>query len=139
MRKLLLLLLFTVVTTMVSAQKYVGGDISMLPKYEEAGVVYKDKDGNAVQPLEFFKQEGLNAMRVRLFVDPSLDNDKAVCQDLEYVKALGKRIKDAGLQSTIATHGQTQGSSGLPMHGRRCPTPNYMKRFTSTPKTVCNS
>lgn len=104
MRKLLLLLLFTVVTTMVSAQKYVGGDISMLPKYEEAGVVYKDKDGNAVQPLEFFKQEGLNAMRVRLFVDPSLDNDKAVCQDLEYVKALGKRIKDQRMAFMLDFH-----------------------------------
>ena len=104
MRKLLLLLLFTVVTTMVPAQKYVGGDISMLTKYEDAGVIYKDKNGNAVQPLPFFKGQGLNAMRVRLFVDPSQDNDKAVCQDLEYVKALGKRIKDAGLQLLLDFH-----------------------------------
>ena len=73
-----------------AGQKYVGGDISMLTKYEEAGVVYKDKDGNAVQLLPFFKEQGLNAMRVRLFVDPSQDNDKGVCQDLNYVKALGK-------------------------------------------------
>jgi arabinogalactan endo-1,4-beta-galactosidase len=86
------------------AQKYVGGDISMLTKYEDAGVVYKDKDGNAVQPLTFFKEQGLNAMRVRLFVDPSLDNDKAVCQDLEYVKALGKRIKDAGHKFMLDFH-----------------------------------
>ena len=104
MRKLLLLLLFTEVTTMVSAQKYVGGDISMLTKYENAGVVYKDKNGNAVQPLPFFKEQGLNAMRVRLFVDPSLDNDKAVCQDLEYVKALGKRIKDQGMAFMLDFH-----------------------------------
>ena len=104
MRKLLLLLLFTEVTTMVSAQKYVGGDISMLTKYEDAGVVYKDKNGNAVQPLPFFKEQGLNAMRVRLFVDPSLDNDKAVCQDLEYVKALGKRIKDQRMAFMLDFH-----------------------------------
>jgi arabinogalactan endo-1,4-beta-galactosidase len=104
MRKLLLLLLFTVVTTMVSAQKYVGGDISMLTKYEDAGVVYKDKNGNAVQPLPFFKEQGLNAMRVRLFVDPSQDNDKAVCQDLEYVKALGKRIKDQRMAFMLDFH-----------------------------------
>ena len=104
MRKLLLLLLFTVVTTMVPAQKYVGGDISMLTKYEDAGVIYKDKNGNAVQPLPFFKGQGLNAMRVRLFVDPSLDNDKAVCQDLEYVKALGKRIKDQGMAFMLDFH-----------------------------------
>ena len=103
MRKLLLLL-FTMVTTMIPAQKYVGGDISMLTKYENAGVVYKDKNGNAVQPLPFFKEQGLNAMRVRLFVDPSLDNDKAVCQDLEYVKALGKRIKNQGMAFMLDFH-----------------------------------
>jgi arabinogalactan endo-1,4-beta-galactosidase len=76
----------------------------MLTKYEDAGVVYKDKNGNAVQPLTFFKEQGLNAMRVRLFVDPSRDADKAVCQDLDYVKALGKRIKDAGHQFMLDFH-----------------------------------
>ena len=93
------------VTTMVSAQKYVGGDISMLPKYEQAGVVYKDKSNKTVSDvIAFFKQEGMNAMRVRLFVDPTKDSDKAVCQDLEYVKALGKRIKDAGLKLMLDFH-----------------------------------
>ncbi len=92
-------------TTMAPAQKYVGGDISMLPKYEQAGVVYKDKNGNTVSDvIAFFKQEGLNAMRVRLFVDPTQDNDKAVCQDLDYVKTLGKRIKDAGMQLLLDFH-----------------------------------
>ena len=103
--KKLLLLLFTLVTTMAPAQKYVGGDISMLPKYEQAGVVYKDKSGNTVSDvIAFFKQEGMNAMRVRLFVDPTQDSDKAVCQDLEYVKTLGKRIKDAGLSFLLDFH-----------------------------------
>ncbi len=89
----------------VLAQKYVGGDISLLTKYEEAGVTYNDKNGQKVDNvLDFFSQEGLNAMRVRLFVDPSKDKDKAVCQDLEYVKALGKRIKDAGLKLMLDFH-----------------------------------
>ena len=88
-----------------AAQPFVGGDISMLPKYESAGVVYKDKSGKTVQDvLAFFRQEGLNAMRVRLFVDPSKDSDKAVCQDLAYVKALGKRIKDAGMALLLDFH-----------------------------------
>ena len=43
-------------------------------------------------------------MRVRLFVDPSEDTDKNVCQDLDYVKALGKRIKDAGLYFMLDFH-----------------------------------
>ena len=103
MKKFLLLIMLSASAT-TFAQKYVGGDISMLTKYEDVGVAYKDKDGKAVQPLTFFKEQGLNAMRVRLFVDPSLDNDKAVCQDLEYVKALGKRIKDAGHKFMLDFH-----------------------------------
>jgi arabinogalactan endo-1,4-beta-galactosidase len=57
MRKTILTILLATAMT-VAGQKYVGGDISMLTKYEEAGVVYKDKDGAAVQPLDFFKQQG---------------------------------------------------------------------------------
>ena len=99
--------LLTIVAALMlpsTAQYYVGGDISMLPKYEQAGVVYKDKDGNTVQPLQFFGQQGLNAMRVRLFVDPSKSGDKAVCQNLDYVKTLGKRIKDAGMKLMLDFH-----------------------------------
>ncbi len=103
-RRVLLFILFSLLFSHAVAQKFVGGDISMLTKYEQAGVVYKDKDGANVQPLTFFKEQGLNAMRVRLFADPSKDNDKAVCQDLEYVKALGKRIKDTGMQFMLDFH-----------------------------------
>ena len=107
MRKINILLTTLLLTSLstLHAQKYVGGDISLLPKYEEAGVTYKDKDGNTVTDvIAFCKQEGQNAMRVRLFVDPSRDNDKAVCQDLDFVKALGKRIKDAGLKLLLDFH-----------------------------------
>ena len=105
MKQALLFILFYFLFSPAGAQKYVGGDISMLPKYEQAGVVYKDKNGNTVSDvIAFFKQEGMNAMRVRLFVDPSKDSDKAVCQDLEYVKSLGKRIKDAGLSLMLDFH-----------------------------------
>ena len=104
-KKLLLAMLACcMAATTANAQKYVGGDISMLTKYEEAGLVYKNKSGNTVQALTFFKEQGLNAMRVRLFVDPSRDADKAVCQDLAYVKALGKRIKDCGMKLMLDFH-----------------------------------
>ena len=87
------------------AQKYVGGDISLLPTYEEHGANYMDKDGQKITDLlAFLKEQGLNTMRVRLFVDPSKDSDKAVCQDLAYVKALGKRIKDAGMALLLDFH-----------------------------------
>ncbi len=54
--------------------------------------------------LTFLKEQGLNCMRVRLFVDPSKGTDRAACQDLDYVKALGKSIKDAGFKFMLDFH-----------------------------------
>lgn len=87
------------------AQKYVGGDLSVLLKYEEQHATYLDKDGRSISDvLTFVKEQGWNTIRVRLFDDPSKDTDKNVCQDIEYVKKLGKRIKDAGLLFLLDIH-----------------------------------
>ena len=59
-------------TVQAQQQRYLGGDISLLPSYEQSGAVYRDSAGNTVQPLTFLKQQGWNAVRVRLFVDPKL-------------------------------------------------------------------
>ena len=109
MRRTLLIALLGITSLCASAQKYVGGDISLLPKYEQAGAQYYEQDGKAIaSPLTFFKEQGMNAMRLRLFVDPSkntgVDKDDNVCQDLEYVKKLGKRIKDAGFKLMLDFH-----------------------------------
>ena len=103
--KLLLVPTLLLSITTMYAQKYVCGDISMLPKYEQQKATYLDKDGKAIADvLTFLKEQGWNTIRVRLFVDPSKSGDKAVCQDLDYVKALGKRIKDAGLYFMLDFH-----------------------------------
>lgn len=91
------------------AQKYVGGDISSLTSNEAANPTWLDKDGKTISNvLTFCKDEGMNAMRVRLFVNPSdyngADKDANACQDLEYVKTLGKRIKDAGMKLMLDFH-----------------------------------
>ena len=91
------------------AQKYVGGDISLLTRYEQNGANYMDQDGRKITDLlTFLKDQGMNAMRVRLFVDPSLASSEAkgqgVCQDIEFVKQLGRKIKDAGLQLMLDFH-----------------------------------
>jgi len=105
MKKALLTLITIIAVTTVSAQKYVGGDISLLTKYETNGAKYYDLDGNAITDmLDFFKQQGMNAMRVRLFVDPTKSGDIAACQDLPYIKALGKRIKEAGFSLMLDFH-----------------------------------
>lgn len=109
MKKSLLLTLCIVLTCTVSAQKYLGGDVSLLLTYEENGANYMDIDGKKITDLlAFLKEQGLNTMRVRLFVDPSKASAEAkgqgVRQDLEYVKKLGKKIKDAGLGFMLDFH-----------------------------------
>lgn len=110
MRRFFSMLLTSAITLTMTAQKYVGGDISLLPTYEEHGAKYLDKDGNTITGgmIAYFKEQGWNAMRVRLFVDPSkastAHQGEGVRQDLEYVKALGKQIKDAGLSFMLDFH-----------------------------------
>ena len=108
MKKTLLLTLSVILSLTIPAQKYVGGDISMLKKFVDEGAIYKDYDDQPVEPLTFFKQQGWNAQRVRLFVDPAnatvTEKKEGAIQDLAYVKALGKSIKDAGFSLMLDFH-----------------------------------
>ena len=101
------LLVFTAGNAM--AQKYVGGDISLLPSYEQNGATYFDNNGNPIaEVLPYLKQQGLNAMRVRLFVNPAnapeTEKEEGVRQDLGYVKKLAKRIKEQGMALMLDFH-----------------------------------
>ena len=92
-----------------SAQRYVGGDISLLPEYEAAGAKYKQHDGKPIASLlPWLHEQGMNAMRVRLFVNPEdydgPDKDPNTCQDLEYIIPLCKRIKEAGFNLLLDFH-----------------------------------
>lgn len=109
MKYILLFALIGINTFNISAQqRLLGGDISMLTKYEQAGTVYRNSEGKKTDALKLFKKEGWNAMRLRLFVDsnqaPEENKDEGVCQDLDYVMKLGKRIKKAGFQLMLDFH-----------------------------------
>lgn len=96
----------------MTAQRYVGGDISLLPEYENAGAQYKTQDGKLIGDLlPWMHEEGMNAMRVRLFVNP--DDHKSIyaskydpnaCQDLEYITPLCKKIVDDGFNLMLDFH-----------------------------------
>ncbi len=96
----------------VSAQgitRDAGGDMSLLLQYEDHGAIYKDKNGtNITDVLAFVKTQGWTSIRVRLFVDPSqassTEKGEGVCQDLEYVKRLGAKIKAHGLKFMLDFH-----------------------------------
>lgn len=100
-------------------QLYVGGDISVLQSYEDNGVAYYDQQGVKIDDvLKYMKSEavGWNAQRVRLFVNPTRTSpnkdtkkvdgtvDAQVCQDLDYVVRLGKRIKQEGFNFMLDIH-----------------------------------
>ena len=94
-----LLLMFCIPFVCKAEGRVVGGDISLIPAYEQAGDQWLDAEGNIIPDLIAFLREeaGWTSARVRLMVDPILDNDPGTCQDLEYVKQLGRRIKEAGM------------------------------------------
>ncbi|MBR0492908.1 MAG: glycosyl hydrolase 53 family protein [Muribaculaceae bacterium] len=112
MTKRLLLIISLLTFTCMAAwcgTQYAGGDISLLPKYEEKGAIYYNENGKRITDmLSYLKATGLNAMRVRLFVDPSKanaeDQGEGVCQDLPFVASLGQRIKAAGFKLLLDIH-----------------------------------
>lgn len=114
MKKTLLLFVISLFSCLVFAQhgKYVGGDISDLLLYEEHNSPYLDQNNQKIGDLVTWltRECGWNAFRVRLFVNPNRKSndgksvDPSVAQDLEYVKALGKRIKEAGASFLLDFH-----------------------------------
>ena len=100
--------------------RLVGGDISMLTKYEAhykmareryniSNVGYYDNSGKRIDELiSWLKGQGWNAARVRLFVNPENAShehmEQGVIQNLDTVKVLGRRIKDAGMKFMLDFH-----------------------------------
>lgn len=93
-------------------EMYLGGDVSVLQSYLDKGVSYYDGQGSRIPDvLEYLKGDdvGWNALRVRLFVDPVRKDadgktDAQVCQDLDYVVRLCKRIKSEGFALLLDFH-----------------------------------
>lgn len=90
-----------------TATRLVGGDISLLPRYEQYNTPYLTADGSPIDDVLLYMRDvcGWNALRVRLFVNPQASEAKdGVVQDLAYVTDLGRRIKDAGMQFLLDFH-----------------------------------
>ncbi len=95
-----------------AATHYVGGDISLLPEYQQAGAKYYDHGGRRITSfLPWCREQGMNAMRVRLFVDPSAYQeqypskyDPNACQDLDYILPLCSEIAEADLDLMLDFH-----------------------------------
>lgn len=112
MKKIISLFIIALVCVHAQAEtRYVGGDISALPLYEQHNSPYKDVKGSNISDLlTWFVQDcGWNTFRVRIFVNPTKKDhggtsNPTVCQDLAFVTTLGKRIKDAGAYFMLDFH-----------------------------------
>lgn len=95
---------------LILPEKLVGGDISLLPSYEAANTPYYGRDGKKIADLVTYLRDTCkwNSCRVRLFVNPVITNadgtKQGEVQDLAYVCALGKRIKDTGMTFMLDFH-----------------------------------
>ena len=85
----------------VSGTLLKGGDISMLPRFEELGAVYRD-GAEPADAIEIMMHNGCNCFRLRLFVNPSKKN--AVIQDLDYTVRLAQRIKKTEASLLLDIH-----------------------------------
>lgn len=93
----------------INAQtRLLGGDISLLPTYEQRGTKYIDEHGKARPFLDIAKANNWNAARVRLFVNPddapAENKDEGVCQSIDYITPLCKQIKRAGMNLMLDFH-----------------------------------
>lgn len=89
--------------------RYVGGDVSLLPDYEAAKAKYYDSNGKPINDvLKFCYDEGMNCMRVRLFVNPDEymgpEQDANAKQDLDYIIPLCQRIQEDGMALVLDFH-----------------------------------
>lgn len=107
-RKLFFIVLLSALSLTAGAQTLLGGDLSMLPSYEKAGVQYRDSAGDSIEVLPFLQEQGWNTVRVRLFVNPShasVDHQsEGVCQNLKYIIPLCQRIQRSGFQLMLDFH-----------------------------------
>ncbi|MFZ9301627.1 MAG: glycosyl hydrolase 53 family protein, partial [Chitinophagaceae bacterium] len=80
-----------------------GADVSWLPQMEASGFEFKDKNGNPKDCLKVLKSLGMNAIRLRVFVNPNNDKINGHCTKEETI-AMALRAKKLGMRVMIDFH-----------------------------------
>jgi arabinogalactan endo-1,4-beta-galactosidase len=90
-----------------------GADVSWLPQMEANGYIFKNSSGVQEDLLTILKGYGINAIRLRTFVNPSSDPSNGHCS-IDETAAMAVRCKNAGLSVDIDFHfGDTWNSVGV--------------------------
>ena len=76
-----------------------GADISWVSEMEKGGRKFKKKDGTAADILDVLKDEGINAIRLRVWVNPT-----GGWSGKDDLLALAKRVQAAGLPLMVDFH-----------------------------------
>lgn len=80
-----------------------GADVSWLPQMEATGYKFYNDNGQQEDCLKILKDHGINAIRLRTFVNPSDDKINGHCGKDETV-ALAVRAQNMGMQIMIDFH-----------------------------------
>ena len=86
--------------------RFLGADISFLPQLESRGMKFYE-DGAAKDALVILKDQGFNAIRLRIFNNPSSDSGYSPKQgfcDLDHTLQMARRIKAAGMHFLLDFH-----------------------------------
>ena len=80
-----------------------GADISWLPQMEATGYEFYNEKGEKEDVLKILKSKGMDAIRLRVFVNPNDDKGSGHCSKEETV-AFAKRLKSLGFRIMIDFH-----------------------------------
>lgn len=86
-----------------SAPFALGADVSWLPQMEAQGVVFYDDFGVRKDCLQILKEHGINSVRLRVWVNPSIDKCTGHCGKNETV-AMARRAAAAGFRIMLDFH-----------------------------------
>lgn len=80
-----------------------GADISWVPQMEASGYRFYNKDGILEDIMKILKDNGINTIRLRTWVDPSTNKTSGHCSSEEMVK-MALRAKKCNMQLMIDFH-----------------------------------
>ena len=75
-----------------------GVDLSMLKQVEESGGIFYE-NGNQIDPVQIFKDKGINTVRIKIWHTPTLNYN-----NLESVLEIASRVSDIGLDLLLDFH-----------------------------------
>ena len=80
-----------------------GADISWMTEMQSNGFIWKDNNGVSKQLLPLLKEYDLDAVRLRVWVNPDVSSANGWC-DIEDLVAKAELAKEAGLEVMICIH-----------------------------------